>query len=249
MATSPAIRTRVCCSQPIASRHQTATITASTHAASMRSVQRCFVSVPAASPWTTTRTHAAYPDQCSARHVRKPTRWRSQLVIATARRRSKPRAPRPSQIGRYGDERGTTTAIHPIGAKPSTTIVATCSTMKARSNRVTLRCRYSTAKRGHDRLLHRTVVRIPRITDTVRRMSETMPVARAKYQSADELVIATTTPPPPRPATRRCVEPCRRRQRAGSGTRGYATSRVHPHRAPSPPWSRCSRRRNWRRPR
>jgi len=60
-------------------------------------------------------------------------------VITSASSRSKATAPSPSHTGRYEETKGMTASVQPMGAKPSTTVVATCNATKTIAISVTLR--------------------------------------------------------------------------------------------------------------
>ena len=120
-----------------------------------------------------------------------PTRLRRRLVTITAIRRSNARTPRPSQRARYGDTNGITASFQPIGAKPSSTMVAMCTARNTTASSETLRCTKLTVNRGHRSLPQRAVVTIPSTTDAVSSSKHTRPEPRAKYHSGVGPAAAT----------------------------------------------------------
>ncbi len=195
---------------------------------------------------------------CTVRQTARLRCRRSRLVTITAIRRSTATAPNPSQIGRYGERKGTTASSQPIGAKPSTTVLAMWTPRNATASSERLRCRPSVMNLGQRGELHPFQVKTPSATVPVSRTSATRPVPRVRYQSACPDIAAS---PPlrgrrdPRPRMSSSAghpptvttSPERRTRRAGSPARP-ASSAPTP-RAGWPRWTPCWRPRRSPRPR
>ena len=100
LAVRPATRSPRWSGHPAATRHQTASTTARTHATFTTSTNESFESVPAPNPCSTTSGQQRYDIQWTTRHVRAPMRCRSRLVIVSASTRSNAMAPNPSHSDR-----------------------------------------------------------------------------------------------------------------------------------------------------